>query len=178
MEFGISPEGGQTREEMMELLVAKPVLSSLVETFDRVQQRYNERLEKIAAGVVTEDSLHYFVTANSRLRLCIEPSGFCPGFLVRDIQRRIDAIVSDAPGLENLVGVEELDGLIELVRNMQKLRELVVAKHICSQAGCEALVPISLGAWLNLHIDLETMAMVAENITCSACLERICATET
>ena len=157
----------------MELIVAKPVLSSLVKAFDRVQYRYNERLEKIAAGAVSEDSLHSFVTANSRLRQCIEPSGCCPDLLVRDIQRRIDTIVSDVPSLEDLVGAEELDGLIELVRNMQELREFVVAKHICSQPGCEVLVPIGLGAWLNLHTDLETLAMVAENITCSACLERI-----
>ncbi len=162
----------------MKLLVAKLVLSNLVKTFDRVQQRYNLRLERIAAGVVSEDSLHYFVTANSRLRLCVDPSGIYPECLVRDIRRRIDSIVSDAPGLEDLVGIEELDGLVELVRKMQKLRELAVAKHLCSQAGCDTLVPISLGVWLNLHVDLETMAMVAENITCSACLERICATET
>ena len=179
-ECGISLVNGihQSRKVEMELTISKPVLSGLVKTFDQAQQKYNRKLESLAEDEVSEDALHYFVTAHNRLRQCTDPSGtFFPEFLIKDIQRRIDSIVSDAPGLEDLVSVQELDWLVDVVGNMQKLRDVVVAKHLCSQAGCEALVPISLGAWLNLHIDLETMAMVAENITCSACLEHICESE-
>lgn len=158
--------------------MSKPVMAALVKTFDKVQDRYNSRLESIADGKVSEDELHSFVAAHTRLRDCIEAGNpFYPEVLVKDIQRRIDEIVRQSPEVEKVVSVEELDELVELIRNMQKLRDINVAEHLCSEVGCEESVPVSLGAWLNLHIDLETMALVAQHLYCSACLEHVCESE-
>lgn len=156
----------------MDYVIEKPMLKALLASFDRVQDRYNSILSKIATPDVTEDDLHDFVCAHSRLRRCIAAS--IPACLTADVRKRVDSLVAASPALEEVVGIQELDELVELVEQCQVLREKTVARHLCSEAGCENKVPIGLGAWLNLQSDLDTVALISQNITCSACLERLC----